>query len=134
MNTTVSFEIAKLLKEKGFDKPTIAYRQKSAVIGDEKILPLSVPNHEFYWGPVDWNNYSEQVPYYSMPTIAEVVMWLYEKHGVWIVSKKVNGLNKWFAQIYKNNSNDLCDTDIATISPAEAYTAAIGYVLTKLIK
>ena len=50
MNKEVNFEIAKLLKEKGF-----------------RLLP-------------DFKS--------SYPTIAEVVMWLYEKHGVWISVQK----------------------------------------------
>ena len=126
MNTPVSFEIAKLLKEKGYN----FYHRMSYWKSE---LTDHTPGYALEDGTTSQDNYLDFERYYA-PTIAEVVMWLYEKHGIWIASKKVNGLNKWFAQIYKNNSNDLCDTDIVTISPAEAYTAAIEYTLTKLIK
>jgi len=60
----VDFETAMLLKEKGFKEPCIAYCQKSAVMGDETILPI------YYLKPNkahDWNSYSVDVPYYSIP-------------------------------------------------------------------
>jgi hypothetical protein len=93
MNTPVNFEIAKLLKEKGFDE--------------------------------QWNIYMHT------PTIAEVVMWLYEKHGIWIAPKKAMGMNKWFPQIYKGD--DLIISEIITNSPTEAYEAAIEHCLTNII-
>ena len=133
MNTPVSFEIAKLLKEKGFDIPVAHNYGKKGELGH--IIDLALDLEMVHNKRADnFNQYVGTYRQVSAPTISEVVMWLYEKHGIWIASKKVNGLNKWFAQIYKNNSNDLCDTDIVTISPAEAYTAAIEYTLTKLIK
>ena len=79
MNTLVNIELARLLKEKGFNSPTCSYRQKSAVIGDETILPLVTRK-----GAFDWNNYPSGVPFYSIPTIEQVVMWLHEKHGIYV--------------------------------------------------
>lgn len=104
MNTPVSFNTAKLLNSKGLPGVYTFYK-------NEKQYNLN----------------------YNKYTIADVVMWIYNKHGIWIISKKVNGLNKWFAQIYNNNANDLCDTNIINISPVEAYTAAIEYTLNNLI-
>lgn len=104
MNTPINFELAKLLNSKGLPGVYTFYKNK-------KQYDL---NHNKY-------------------TIADVVMWIYKRYGIWIVSKKVNGLNKWFAQIYRNNSNDLCDTNIVNISPTEAYEAAIEYTLNNLI-
>lgn len=62
--------------------------------------------------------------------IMQVIMWLYEKHGIWIFSKKENNLfqsfiqhpesiNNWFSKFYN--------------SPTEAYEAAIEYCLTNLL-
>jgi hypothetical protein len=56
----VTYDQAVWLKEKGFDVPTLAYRQKSAVVGNETILPLALPDDEFQWKPFDWNNYSKE--------------------------------------------------------------------------
>lgn len=64
MNTLVNFEIAKLLKEKGF---TIFTYYEYSDLG--KLIQRSS---------------CIQNRLCSAPTIAEVVMWLYEKHRVWI--------------------------------------------------
>ena len=61
MNTTVSFEIAKLLKEKGFDEQLNYYYDSFGDIGSSKIK-------------VNWNESEELLC--SAPTIAEVVMWI----------------------------------------------------------
>lgn len=97
MNTPISFEIAKLLKEKGY-----------------KLLP------EFES---------------SYPTIAEVVMWLYEQHGIWVT---VYTMDKWLPN--GNDREQLFDYSIKQMklglidvpkkpeefdSPTEAYEAAI---------
>ena len=129
MNTVVNFEIAKLLKEKGFNLPTRSYRQKSAIIGSEKILPL-VSVEE----PYDWNNYSLEVPYYSMPTIAEVVMWLYEKHGIWISVTKDWDVGKCLGFESIIDTNDGFINTETYNSPTEAYEAAITYCLENLIQ
>ena len=129
MNKEVNFEIAELLKEKGFNLPTRSYRQKSAVIGSEKILPL-VSVEE----PYDWNNYSSEVPYYSMPTIAEVVMWLYEKHGIWISVTKDWDVGKCLGFESIIDTNDGFINTETYNSPTEAYEAAITYCLENKIQ
>lgn len=65
-------------------------------------------------------------------TIAEVVMWLYEKHGVWIMVKRVDykTLVRW--GIYVNN-NYVQQNLMGYDSPTEAYEAAILYTLNILI-
>ena len=86
MNTPILFELAKLLKEKGFDVPVRTYRL-------EGKYPDFVHEgfEDDYWGDnkvVNWNKDVIGIKpfkgFVSAPTIAEVVMWLYEKHGVWI--------------------------------------------------
>jgi len=71
MDKLIDFDTAKHLKEMGFDEPTKYYRQKSAVIGDETILPLTEGEE-----PCDWNNYGKDVPYYSIPTEEQVREWI----------------------------------------------------------
>ena len=125
MNTPVSFELAKLLKEKGFNEKVYdCFYTTSDFIKTEKLYPKQIaPMH-----------------HYPAPTIAEVVMWLYEKpeHGIWIHSAPENDeqdIIKWAYIIQK--------TDIAEVrfirrfsnfnSPTEAYEAAIEYTLNNLI-
>ncbi len=117
MNTPVSFEIAKLLTHTDFNQKSVNKGYMIATGEESSDYTIDYINAKAI----------------AAPTIADVVMWIYEKHGIWIISKKVNGLNKWFAQIYNNNSNDLCDTNIINISPTETYLAAIEHTLNNLI-
>lgn len=61
------------------------------------------------------------------PTITEVVMWLYEKHGIWISVEQNSfiggGKSSFISNVKRAEYN----------SPTEAYEAAIEYCLTKLI-
>ena len=82
----------------------------------------------------------------SYPTIAEVVMWIYEKYGIWIsVDCDCYGI-LWYANLSvaseKNWDNiDLRHEIISASkkfpnehnSPTEAYEAAILYTLNNLI-
>ena len=116
MDTPINFELAKLLKEKGF-----VFRQ-----------------NETYYNPVNGFTKYEEVT----STIAEVVMWLYEKHSLWmlalptvtgyfaykIVDVQIDPENEIERPPYKDvSANDYN-------SPTEAYEAAIEYCLTNLIK
>jgi hypothetical protein len=112
MNTPINFELAKLLKEKGFDE-----------------------NHEYMvFTSVETEKYPEG-ELVLKPTIAEVVMWLYKKHGIWI---QVFILNKTFAWKVQD-VNTLVITclyaqqDKGYNSPTEAYKAAIEFTLENLI-
>ncbi len=85
------------------------------------------------------------------PTISDVVMWLYEKHGIWIEVSKLDGYqNLFFYTITGSNGfnyghkitviewdDDKCDemgyTNKYKNSPTEAYEAAIEYTLNNLI-
>lgn len=111
MNTPVSFPISKLLKEKRFE-----FRQ-----------------NEIYYNPVNGFTTYEEIT----PTITEVVMWLYEKLGIWIQPTICSDktfkvgcieLNNYplVEHIVKNKNEQLYFN-----SPTEAYEAAIEYVLNK---
>lgn len=117
MNTPVSFEIAKLLKEKGFDEEC----RLCVEDGDERPLPFNCGN------TIHRNSLHS---YYSAPTIAEVVMWLYEKHGIWISVDPENDTDTWFFTISYNNSETIFGN---YSTPTEAYEAAIEYTLNNLI-
>jgi hypothetical protein len=114
MTTPVKFEIAKLLKEKGFNQKC-----------KKGFFPT---NHGYF--PIDFTFESDLIKYpnyYLRPTMAEAVMWLYEKHGIWIGCTQLKG-----KKIFD------CDIEGETItklfnSPTEAYEAAIEYCLTNLI-
>lgn len=115
MNTYVDFENAKLLKEKRFTSyntlySNIYYNQ----LGELKEVS--------YKAKLDDSEY-------EVPTIAEVIIWLYEKHGIWISVLKHN----------KNGKGVYFESFIGAMTfsgyntPTEAYIEAINYCLTKLI-
>lgn len=141
MNTPVNFEIAKLLKEKGFDRPCCEFYYME---NNPNKLEESF-NKSKKWDFNFENEYYFPCKSISAPTIAEVVMWLYEKHGIWIsIAPKFNNDGSlWFVyeslilsinnmttlndNLFKGHFNEMFKT------PVEAYSAAILYALNILI-
>ena len=79
---------------------------------------------------------------HSRPTIGEVLEWLYEKHGIWIVINPHKGeddLGKPFMEFDPEvwsftNKCILHNTKLLYFnSPTEAYESAIEYTLNNLI-
>lgn len=131
MNTPITFEIAKLLKEKEYDK--VCYRAflfkiyQPSNIYEENIEQIK--NAE---------NFSDShYEKYYKPTIAEVLMWLYEKHGIWIIAVPTSGeKGKWHYHRFdlKNSNNDSEPELVPRFStPTEAYLSAIKYTLKQII-
>lgn len=125
MNTTVPFELAKLLKEKGLDEETAHYYTSEGELFFDTDFPSLLSTKPRVWFPA--------------PTIAEVVMWLYEKHGVWIEI-----CVDWDGDfLYKIKSSSLpdakigkwpCESSLGIFdSPTLAYLSAIEYVLKNLV-
>jgi hypothetical protein len=108
MNTPVSFEIAKLLKEKGI-----------SIDGKERIL---------------YSNYTVYENEYPDYTIADVVMWLYDNHGIWIECF-IDDDKTFGYLISKISEEGRLDFPIKGnfVTPTEAYQAAFEYTLNNLI-
>ena len=70
-------------------------------------------------------------------TITDVVMWLYEKHEIWIDSSFDGGALCFYYVINtstnKEHANRINSLPIRFNSPTEAYEAAIIYTLKNLI-
>jgi hypothetical protein len=133
MNKRVSFPIAKLLKEKGFDGYKDKYHYPN--LSDKQEICL----------PTDWNKFTDMAgnsEYYSAPTIADVVMWIYEKHGIWIwvgCRDLENGKTIFIANgrnVPSTKSNGFV-IDVIPYqpkdNPTEAYETAFEHILNKLI-
>ena len=153
MNTPVSFPIAKLLKEKGFDESTESnwwilakdhsenYNKKLPV--DESKIFFTKNSYELELKTqIDENTEHNVYHVLKAPTIADVVMWLYEKHGIWIVvnpHKGENDLGKPFMEFDPevwSFTNECVFHNTGLLyynSPTEAYEAAIEYTLKNLI-
>lgn len=122
MNTPVNFEIAKLLKEKGYNQWSAKWYSVEGSCYNENEFD----NCRGYIPTEDCN----------APTIAEVVMWLYEKHGIWVyISDNSARLGfRYQIQRLKNLGENNFSSERKFNSPTEAYTAAIEYTLKNLIK
>jgi len=72
----------------------------------------------------------KNIPMPVSPTIADVVMWLYDKYGVWISVDPENDTNTWFHTITHGKSVTVFGN---YSSLTEAYEAGIEHILTDLI-
>ena len=118
MNTPVSLSLARLLKDKKFDEPCISFYDL-------------VSNHQINNTPL--GNYNLTKQSVSIPTISDVIMWLYEKHGIWI--EVVKPVRQKLFRFNVDNKDDINEfTSVVCFnSPTEAYEAAIEYTLNNLI-
>lgn len=155
MNLRVNFELAKLLKEKGFDEECEYFYSKYGIFNYlkphreyEHLHSYSEQLVSYFDGKYDWNSlsvdegmialktsFSETDGFVncecSAPTIADVVMWLYEKHKIWISVSDAGGFG-YMVQFMKTDGDSTIDGLYEFNSPTEAYEAAIFYTLKKL--
>jgi hypothetical protein len=139
LTKVVDFSTAKLLKEKGFDNVCYSYYENerlykgpfgTTIINSEYGSRPSVK--EILNSDFELKCYKiRKKEYVAAPTIAEVVMWLYEKHGIWVEVIETDLFNKFFFQIKRKDNTRLKNGDFN--SPTEAYENVIEYVLNNLI-
>lgn len=97
----VSLEVAKLLKEKGFDEPCLSQYTKSGTI----------------WGCQEPENFNESEGCFSRPTLYEAQKWLREKYQCYvqiITEFYINGTNFLFQVLFYNESCYDCLADEST--------------------
>ena len=140
MNTVVNFYTAKLLKRKDFDRKCSDYYTSTGgqysngegdVIYEDGFMPGEL-ERMLCFDYSDFNKIQKE-NYFLCPTVSEVVMWLYEKHGIWIsVLHKRHSQGKHFA--YNIKWVNGIETYLwEHSSPTEAYEEAIKYVLERLL-
>ena len=124
MNTPVSFSLAKLLKEKGYENEDC----ENVYLGDfdeeyppEKIEISTRGLRQRTLGEFD----------YIAPSISDVIMWLYENHKIWISVDPDNDItDTWFHTISHGTSTTIFGN---YSSLTEAYEAGIEDVLINMI-
>ena len=151
MNTPISYELAKLLKAKGFGLSKDDYIQLPRFYESdgnyvENHLTVSKKYNPTldtmsYLGADTINNFEARIAMmdnsldniYLAPTIAEVLMWCFEKHGIWIsVLYQRHSENKhWKYNIRQLNGIETVLWEHKTIE--EAYESAIEFVLKEVI-
>lgn len=115
----VSFETAKLLKEKGFDEPCHALYHD----GEDKI---------FFGLDVDsYHNSNLNANCYACPTLQMAMKWLREVHKIYMYVAHDSMENTWFARVY-NDYKTLSDVDNYS-TYEKACEAAIKYCIENLV-
>ena len=112
MNKNVSYQQAKLLKEKGFDENC-----ESWAYLDDNCMAMTYDSKTCV----------------KVPTIAEVVMWLYEKYGIWVdvVLSRNEKQFTFMIQSLSFDANKFLNEYFN--SPTGAYEAAIDYCLNHIV-
>jgi hypothetical protein len=131
MNKPVSFHVASLLKEKGFNIPVANY-----YLNKEKGKFIHQGFEDDYWGDnrvVNWNKDVVGIKpfegFVSAPIIAEAIMWLFEKKGIWIsVYPYDEAREDLFSYLLVKRSGNIRDK-YPYKSPQEAYSAAFDFIL-----
>ena len=117
----VSFETAKLLKEKGFNESTDKQFNSDKIVGDYNIT--------------DRSRHPER--YLDAPTIQMAMKWLRKVHEIFI-RPNISFLYpiRYYCEIFCYGDNLKTQQDVTTEnfeSPEQACEAAIKYCLEKLI-
>jgi hypothetical protein len=131
--TYVTFEQAKLLKEKGFDEPCNAY------------FNFKIKIELFAYNHFDQSRNSDMYPYtygeYTAPEQWQVVEWLRVNHGIWIYID-MTGSEKFYpryryidknGQHYVGDFKDDNNERFLKDTPQKAYSAAFDYIFNNLI-
>lgn len=121
----VSFETAKLLKEKGFNCKCFDFY--------ETEYEKSVRKHAQRYGPVDWNGEDDE-NCYSCPTLQMTMRWLREKYLIFFDFRLVLGDTedgKYIVGVYNMTAFDTYTwkTWVYADTYEETYEKAIKYVL-----
>ena len=134
MKTPVKFELAKLLKEKGFDYHSLY----NDFANEYDYFNRSVQGR-LHVSDFPEDKFPDENIWIPVPYIHQVVMWLYENFGIWIsVDTDINGRFRYILRKYNNIDrawevkNNISVSEYFK-SPTESYEAAIEYCLTNLI-
>lgn len=121
----VSYEIAKLLKEKGFDEPSRFWYNDKGIISQKYIDPTSNPLGKVYS--------------YAAPTQSLALKWLREVHNIHITLHPSGGVwnGSYTWSVYYKRGKQSKDYQLTRQghekSYEEACEAALLYVLKNLI-
>ena len=137
LNKPVDFTTAKLLKEKGYDGQCLNFYTKpnSKMFGiDEHYRNYPIKNTPKKLYTVGEHAVLNIENVYFAPTIAEIVMWCFKKHGIWITVCVigVDGFGYWLHDKGRKRLNP-DNQGGYWLSPTEAYEAAIKHCLEKII-
>lgn len=118
----VSFETAKLLKEKGFDVVT----EKCYILDNSNLCAVTV-------GQL-FNGKPQGKYEIAAPTLQMAMKWLREVHHIFIQVELYSKRNDYCFDVFKNTHRILIEYLEVCNSYEEAVVAALNYCLNNLIK
>jgi hypothetical protein len=146
MTKPISYELAKLLNEKGFDKSTEANwwifakddlnYKKRLPIDESKVFFTEDSDELELKTRIDEETSHTIYHVLAAPTIAQVVMWLYETHKIWVIAVPSKSTNSWYYhRFYLLDPNKDSEPELVDRfnSPQEAYSAAFEYIVKNMI-
>ena len=116
----VNFEIAKLLKEKGFDGECRDYYSTEGHFYSEDFKS-------------NWNDAKGAITLFSAPTLQMVMKWFREVHHIFIQVELYSKYDNYSFELFQNTHRLIQEKIIVENSPEEAAEAAIKYCLENLI-
>lgn len=119
----VSFETAKLLKEKGFDEGCIMWYE------DDDCLVSTNDDYGLQSNSDHISKYFE----YSAPTLQMAMKWLREVHNIFIQIELYSKHNNYCFELFQNTHRLMVEKCEVYNSFEETCEAAIEYCLTNLI-
>ncbi len=124
LSKEVSFELAELLKEKGFAELCSHCYHDFLKEGEDIKKPLL---REFTQRKFQNSNITKHK---AAPTIGEVLDWIFEKYNIWLWVEQEDTTNKfeWLCRYEDKGACKDYDDKFYT-TPLEAYEEAIKYVL-----
>jgi hypothetical protein len=146
LSKPISFEIAKLLKEKGYSWECEEFYKKGKY--DKQFYLTTGTEYDSDKNCIwDWNlsggksgMLSKIIPYpnentavyYSAPTIAEVIDWIYQKYDIWVWVERYSTLFRPYAEEINNERFGKLEGHKYD-SPTKSYEAIIEYILTEIL-
>ena len=122
----VRFEVAKLLKEKGFDEPCYRWYDTKGDVGAKFINPDI---------PLDYSSRE----YYLCPSQSVAMKWLRLKHNIllFLLPAQENGKLVYLVEVWTWNEDEgIYESTYAPMprkEPEQAVEAALKYALEKII-
>jgi hypothetical protein len=124
MNTRVEIELAKLLKENGWTKNTYSNCWVKTLDGE------IIHNKDRKNNP----EHDRCEIYLMQPTIADVVMWFYEKYGIWVYACQGPARLGFMPRIQRLKVLAEPDIELPRRNDiSKAYELAFEYILTNKI-
>lgn len=157
MTTTINFDLSKLLKEKDWNKPTLNFYFEDGEFKENVLKETTGMDYgstfiiEFSELIKNWNDNwltkkngdrcfgcnksKEYFETFSAPTIAEVIMWIYDKYKIWISIEMIfTGYETGFCYSIRQSKDDKVTIRSQVYSSIEnASFAAIIKVLKEIV-